>query len=184
MDAKTIAMYLGGAAAAAVVIYLVWKYWGKREGYLRSGLESNSKYLDSYVNNASNPYRNLNWMSNQGNYRKPLEMSAVNFYPDQEKLAQGNVFKASSVSYKGMNDGVHYFPNNEKSRHDLINWGEMSEYAKRRGIKDFNTEPDPVDVWRFGQHNWNTYTKACNELGQCDFSTHDWPWLPKGTLGN
>jgi hypothetical protein len=171
MDKQTL-IYLGVAAAAVVIGYFIWKKYGKSEGYLRSGLEANSKYQDSYVDHASDPYANLNWKANHGNIRKPLEMGAINFYQDQIRLAEGNLFKATSVPYVGMHEGEPYFPNTAKARNDLMNFGNLTEVARRNGTINYNLNPDPVTEWRFKNHQGMRITRHCNELGQCGMTTY------------
>lgn len=111
---------------------IIW-CWVRREEYTRSILGQSCRTqrspVDFYMNQSNNPHR----VADPHQELIPLEEGGVDLY-SEERRAQNpdQLFRQYKNDWEGAGNGLPYLRNDEKTRADLLNGGNMTA----RGLAD------------------------------------------------
>lgn len=117
----------------------------KREGYKRTCLAQDTCDLKrtpvDYVEKNCNGLRNdPHWMANPGHKYQPFHTAGkMELFEGAKRLAEGKLFSEFGQYYKGCGSGPVYLPNDEKTRFDLTNLGDLSTVRK---LQDMTQDAD------------------------------------------
>jgi hypothetical protein len=162
---------------AAFVIGLVFYKRGcklscNREGYKRSCLANDCYGLQNTPVDYAFKYprgwqRNPHWEANPADKYQPLEYGPVDFFDDTRKLISGTLYKQYRNDWEGCGNSTVFLVNNEKTRFDLRNVGDVqaavlldNAYHLRFGPQGFNNteltyqEPDTTQQKIYGGERW------------------------------
>jgi len=153
MAGKKTALYVLLALAVLVVVVVALKcnLHCKKDTYMRSdlgqALASSTKQFRSEVDYVQSPSQNPHWVNNPGSVRQPLTGGPLDFYADQRKLTNGKLWK----QYDVMNvDGPQYFPQDAKSRADLVIQGNLPMMRYLLETSPDAASPYPIETRMHG----------------------------------
>ena len=91
--------------------------------------------VDYVQKNCKGLMNDPHWIANPANKYQPLELGTVDMWADSRRLNKNNglLFQEFSQNFPGCGSGPVYLPNDEKTRFDLVNLGDL-DYV--RELKD------------------------------------------------
>lgn len=134
------------------------KCGSKKENYTRTCLAGDCfglqrtpvDYAQKYPNGWQ---RNPHYKANPADEHQPLEFGPIDFYPDTRRMNANNgvLFQQYRDDWKGCGKGGVYLTNDEKTRFDLTNLGDVGARAQLEDM--YNPRFGP----RGYQHNERSY---------------------------
>lgn len=115
-----------------------------KEGYKRTCLQQDTCDLKrtpvDYVQKGCDGYSQYpHFLANSGHKYQPLtDAKGLAFWRGLERLEKNKLFDEFSNYYKGCGHGGVYLPNDEKTRFDLTNLGDLTTVRKLRDLEKKN----------------------------------------------